>query len=75
VDDVRNMKKIHQAKVRGGKKRGGGEGRPRTGWKVDVENGIRKMEIVNWRKIAQDRDEWRATREALSEATEDEGNK
>jgi hypothetical protein len=35
-------------------------------WKDDVENAIRKMGIVNWRQIAQERDGWRrATGEAL----------
>jgi hypothetical protein len=35
-------------------------------WKGDVENDIRKLEIVNWRQVAQDRDGWRrATSEAL----------
>jgi hypothetical protein len=32
----------------------------------DVENDIRKMGIVNWRQVSQDRDGWRrATSEAL----------
>jgi hypothetical protein len=28
-------------------------------WKDDEENDIRKMGIVNWRQVAQDRDGWR----------------
>jgi hypothetical protein len=27
--------------------------------KDDVESNMRKMEIVNWRQVAQDRDGWR----------------
>jgi hypothetical protein len=35
-------------------------------WKDDVQNDIRKMRIVNWRHVAQDKDgQRRATMEAL----------
>jgi hypothetical protein len=35
-------------------------------WKDDVENVIRKMGIVNWRHVVQDRDGWRrATMDVL----------
>jgi hypothetical protein len=36
-------------------------------WKHDVEKDIRKMGIINWRQIEQDRDVWRReTGEVLS---------
>jgi len=42
------------------------KGRPKTGWKDDVENDVREMDIVNWRQVAQDRDRWRRkTEEAI----------
>ena len=42
------------------------KGRPKDGWKNEGGNEIRKMGIVNWRKVAQDGDGWRrATMEAL----------
>ena len=42
------------------------KGRSKARWKDDVQNDIRKMCIVNWRQVAQDRDGYRgATREAL----------
>ena len=34
-------------------------------WKDDAENDVRKMGIVYWTQVAQDRDGWRTTREAL----------
>jgi hypothetical protein len=40
--------------------------RPQARRKDDVEKGVRKMGIGNWKQVAQDRDRWRrATREAL----------
>ena len=35
------------------------QGRPKTRWKLDMENGITKVAIVNWRKVAQQGDGWR----------------
>jgi hypothetical protein len=52
MDDVRNTKKIYQANLH--KKRTGG--RPMARGTVDVENDVRRMGIVNWRKVAQNRD-------------------
>ena len=34
-------------------------------WKYDAENDVRKMGIVYWTQVAQDRDGWRTTREAF----------
>jgi hypothetical protein len=62
MDDARNAKKIYQTNLH--QKRP--KGRPKARWKDEVENNIRKMQIDNWRQVAQDRDGWRrATREAL----------
>jgi hypothetical protein len=62
TDDTRYTKKIYQANLH--QKRP--KGRPKAGWKGDVENDIKKMEIVNWRQEAWHRDGWkRATRETL----------
>ena len=62
VDDARNSKKIYRASFH--QKRP--KRRPKTRREDDVEKGIRKMGIVNWRQVAQDRDRWgRATGEAL----------
>jgi hypothetical protein len=33
--------------------------RPNAKWKDDVENDIRKMGIVSWRQVTQDKDGWR----------------
>jgi hypothetical protein len=42
------------------------KGRPKSRWRDDVENDIRKIGDANCRQVAQDRDEWRkAPREAL----------
>ena len=35
------------------------KGRPKSRWKDDVEKDLRKLGIVNWRQVAQDRDGWR----------------
>jgi hypothetical protein len=62
MDDAANKKEIHQASLRQKRTRV----RPNAGWKDNVENVIRKMGIVNERKVAQDKDGWRrATRKAL----------
>ena len=34
-------------------------GRPKVRWTDAVQNDIRKMRIVNWTQVAQDRDGWR----------------
>jgi hypothetical protein len=61
MDDVTNSKKIYQANLH--KKRL--KGRPKTGWKDDVKNDIRKVANVNLRQVALVRDGWRrATSEA-----------
>jgi hypothetical protein len=52
VDDARNATKIYQANLDQKQTKG----RPKARWKDDVENDIRKMGIVNWRQLAQDRD-------------------
>lgn len=62
VDDAANKNEIHQGSLRQKRTRV----RPNAGWKDNVENVIRKIGIVNGRKVAQDRDGWRrATRVAL----------
>jgi len=49
------------------KNHGETQGTPNPKWKDDVENGIRKIGIVNWIEVAQDRDGWRrATGRRLS---------
>jgi hypothetical protein len=40
--------------------------RPKSRWKGDVENDVRKMSIVNWREETQNKDGRRATVEVLS---------
>jgi hypothetical protein len=58
MGDVRNTKKIYQANVH--------RKATQSRRKDDVENNVRKMSIVIWRQVAEDRDERRrATREAL----------
>jgi len=43
------------------------KGRPKAGRKDYAQSDVRKMGIVNWRKVAQDRDGWRrATGEVLT---------
>ena len=40
------------------------EGRPKARWKNDVENGIKSMDMFNWRRVTRDKDGWkRATRD------------
>jgi len=53
--------------------------RPKSRWKEDVQNGVRKMNIANWREATQDGDGWkRATGEVIldngdTEKQEEEG--
>jgi hypothetical protein len=56
VDDVRNAKKIYQANLNHKRPKGKSKAR----WKDDVENGIKKVCIVTWKEVAQDRDGWRS---------------
>jgi len=53
--DVRNTKKINQVILHPKRLKL----RSKSGMKDDVEHNIRKMEIVNWRQLAQDRGLWR----------------
>lgn len=53
--DVRNTKKIYRANLI--KKRP--KGRPKARWNDDVENGIRKTGVVNWRQVEQDGNGWK----------------
>jgi hypothetical protein len=55
MDDARNTKKIYKTNLNQKHLKG----RPNTKWKDDVESDIRKMGIVSWRQVAQDRDGWR----------------
>jgi hypothetical protein len=50
MDDAGNMIKIYQANLY--EKRPAG--RPKAGWKGDVENGVRKVVIVDWKQRTQD---------------------
>jgi len=62
MDDARNTKKAYQASLHQQQP----TGRCKAKWKGGVENDIRKIEIVNRRQVAQDRDGWRrATGETL----------
>jgi hypothetical protein len=41
--------------------------RPEARWKDDEQNHTRRVEIINWKQVAQDRNEWkRETTEALN---------
>jgi hypothetical protein len=55
MDYVRNTEKMYQTNLH--KKQP--KGRPKARWKDDVEDKIRKMGVVNWRKVVQDTDGWR----------------
>jgi hypothetical protein len=60
--DARNTRIVNRANLHQKQPKG----RPKTRWKDDVENYIRKMGIVKCRQVAQDRDGWRrATRKVL----------
>jgi len=52
IDGARNTKKTYQANL---------HQEDKARWKDDVENDTRKRGIVNWGKVAQDRDGWRRT--------------
>jgi hypothetical protein len=34
-------------------------GRPKTRWEYDVLGDIRRLNVNNWKKVAQDRDRWK----------------
>jgi len=34
-------------------------GRPKTRWEDDVLEGIKNMNVGNWKKVAQNRDRWK----------------
>jgi hypothetical protein len=62
MDDARNTRKIRQDNLHDKRTKR----RPKARWKYYAQNDVRKMGIVNWRKVAQDRDGWRrATGEVL----------
>jgi hypothetical protein len=41
-------------------------GRPKTRWEDDVLEGIKNMNVHNWKKVAQNRDSWK---KAVEQAT------
>jgi len=55
LDDAGNAKKIYEADLT----QKPTKWRPKNRWKGDVENGIKKMGIINWRQMAQDMAGWR----------------
>jgi hypothetical protein len=62
MDDARNTKKIYEADLHQERPKG----KRKAKQKNYMENDSRKMGIVNWKQVAQDRDGSRtATREAL----------
>lgn len=63
MHDARNTKNKYQANLPQKRPKGRLKGR----WKYDVDNGIRKMGIFDWREVALDRNGWRrGTREKLN---------
>ena len=48
------LKKIFNTKPNGVR----GVGRPRLRWEDGVDQGMRTLEVKNWKKVALDRDEW-----------------
>ena len=62
MDVSRNTKNIYQANLHYKISKG----RPKARRKEFAQRDVRKIETVNWRKVAQDRDGWkRATGEVL----------
>jgi hypothetical protein len=63
MHDARKAKKIYQASLHDKRPKR----TPKTRWKDDAENDIRKMGIVNWKQVAQDSVGWRrATGDAFN---------
>ena len=61
MDDARNTKKIYEADLHQERPKG----RPTAKQKNHMENDSRKMGIVNWTQVAEDRDgSWTATRDS-----------
>ena len=46
---------IYTAKMEGKRR----PGRPRSRWADETESDLKAMEIINWKRKAQDRGEWR----------------
>lgn len=50
LDDARNTKQIYEADLN----RKSTKERPKDRWNGDAENDIKKMGIINWRRMGQD---------------------
>jgi hypothetical protein len=55
VPEQRDVKKIYKWKPMASRP----VGRPKNSWMDNVMKGIQAMEIVNWKRCAQDRNRWK----------------
>jgi hypothetical protein len=55
MKDSRMLKSVMREKIYTRRKRG----RPKVRWLDDVQEGLREMGIVEWRRKAQNREQWR----------------
>jgi hypothetical protein len=55
TEDNRMPKRVMREKIYTRRKRG----RPKDRWLYDVQEDLREMEIEEWRRKFQDRDQWR----------------
>ena len=55
MEEGRMSRKIFAQELEGTRRRG----RPRKGWRAEVERGLQVLEMRRWRKLVIDREKWR----------------
>jgi hypothetical protein len=55
MEEVRMPKKIFTQELEGSRRRG----RPRKGWREEVERDLQVLGVRRWRELVIDRDNWR----------------
>ena len=57
MEEDRMTKKVFTQELEGTRRRG----RPRKGWREEVERDLQVLEVRRWRELVIDRDKWRGS--------------